>query len=133
MPPASRLPPPASFRRPASRAARRGPGEISAIAYTIFYSGTGFGIALLIYASFFLSAPPPQLAGIPETPKVLATIRLNQSDGKGRCRQIVFDNASGRFSDGGFGRCPDLIPQDMLVQTVRARSILAQSFNRAFR
>jgi hypothetical protein len=117
--------------RPAGRRARKGP---SAGTYLLFYCGLSLGAGLLVYAVLFLSgpppAPPPRAA---ETAVLLARIQLNQSDGKGQCRQVVFDNASGNFEEAGMSRCQHLIPDDLLVDTVQTRANLSSAFIRAFR
>lgn len=118
-------------RRPIKRPARR--TDRTASAYTLFYSATGIAIALLIYAGFVFSRSPPELAGSPEKPKPVAMIRLNQTDGKGRCRQVAFDNVSGRFEEAGTGPCPNLIPEELLVETIRSRSLMTDAFTRAFK
>lgn len=133
MPSSTRRRLPAADRPPPRQAVRRSRIDATAGACALFYSGTGLGIALLIYAGFFLSGPAPRAASSPQAQKVMANIRFNQGDGKGKCRQVTFDNASGRFAEGGTGPCPDLIPQELLIDTVRPRAILAESFNRAFK
>jgi hypothetical protein len=119
------------MRRPIKRPARR--RDKTAPVYTLFYSAAGIAIALLIYASFVFSRSPPELAGSTEKPRPVAMIRLNQTDGKGRCRQVAFDNISGRFEEARAGPCPNLIPEELLVETIRSRSLMTDAFTRAFK
>lgn len=122
------------MKRPTHKpAAGRRRGNATAWSYTLFYSASGIILALVAYASFILAKPPPQVADAPAKPKLMALIRLGQGDGKGRCRQMAFDNASGRFEEAGSGPCPNLIPAELLVDTIRSRAALADSFTRAFK
>ena len=118
-------------RRPVKRPARR--TDTTRSAYTLFYSAAGITIGLLMYAGFVFSRSPPELAGLPEKPRPTAMIRLNQTDDKGRCRQVTFDNVSGRFEEAGTGPCPNLIPEELLVETIRSRSHMTDAFTRAFK
>jgi len=103
-------------------------------AYALFSCGIVVGIGLLVYAGIFLSGPPPRpLLQAADNPMRVARIQLNQSDGKGRCRQVVFDNATGQFEEAGMSRCRNLIPEEMVVDTVRSRMGHTDAFVRAFR
>ncbi len=120
-------------RRASNRPARRGRNrnKASAGAYALFYCAVVFGVALLTYAGLFLSGPAAQKR-LNDNEMRTATIQLDQSDGKGQCRQVIFDNASGRFEEIGMGPCRNLIPDELLVQTVRSRTVQMQGFARAF-
>jgi hypothetical protein len=117
----------------AIRRAKYRPSRASTAAYALFYCGVTFGVGLLAYAGVFLSGPPTRAIEAPESPQRLARIQFNQSNGKGQCRQITFDNNSGRFEDAAAGPCQHLIPDDLLVETVRARGAQTNAFIRAFR
>jgi len=119
---------------PAVRRAKHRPNRASAAAYTLFYCGVTFGVGLLAYAGVFLSGPPTRaIEAPPENPQRIARIQFSQSDGRGLCRQMAFDNNSGRFEDAAAGPCQHLIPEELLVETVRARGIQTDAFIRAFR
>jgi hypothetical protein len=120
--------------RPTPRAVSR-PRRASRAAYALFYSGVTFGVGLLAYAGVFLSGPPAVQQGLAplETPQRIARIQLSRSDGRGHCRQMMFDNNTGRFEEAVAGPCQGLIPDELLVDTVRARGIQTDAFIRAFR
>jgi hypothetical protein len=101
--------------------------------YVVFFCGVALGVGLLAYAGIFLSGPPASVLRRPENTPRIARIQLNQSDSQGQCRQVVFDNASGRFEEAGMGRCQHLIPDELLIDTVQRRAGHASAFSRAFR
>jgi hypothetical protein len=131
----SDLPPPMRLKpRPLRRASSHIRTSASRGAYTLFYCGVALGVALLCYAGVFLSGPPLPTAQAADNPmRVIATIQLDQSGGKGQCRQVVFDNATGRFEEAGLSRCRNLIPEELLVDTVRSRAGHTDAFVRAFK
>jgi hypothetical protein len=102
-------------------------------AYAIFYCGMTFGVGLLAYAGVFLAAPPVTAIGQADNGTRIARIQLDQSDGKGQCRQVTFDNLSGRFEEAGMGRCRHLIPEELLIDSLQARAGQTDAFIRAFR
>jgi hypothetical protein len=70
-----------------------------------------------------LFTSPPELAGFDEETETRRDDPIeSETDGKGRCRQVAFDNVSGRFEEAGTGPCPNLIPEELLVETIRSRS-----------
>jgi hypothetical protein len=120
--------------RPLPRATSRARHGASKGAYALFYCGVVVGVGLLVYAGIFLAGPSARpLQAAAESPMRVAKIQLNQSDGKGQCRQVVFDNASGRFEEAGMSRCRNLIPEELLVDTVRTRAGHTDAFVRAFK
>jgi hypothetical protein len=120
--------------RSIAQAARRRRGDTSVGAYAVFYGGIAIGVGLLTYAGFFLSTPPSRISQhyADSTPRV-ATIQLAHGDGKGQCRQVIFDNATGNFEDIGLSRCRNLIPDELLVDTVQSRAAHTTAFSRAFK
>jgi len=116
------------------RAKPRARDSASRGALTLFYCGVTVVIGLLAYAGIFLTGPAARpLQATAENPMRLAKIQLSQSDGKGQCRQVVFDNASGAFEEAGMSRCRNLIPEELLVDTVRTRAGHTDAFVRAFK
>lgn len=89
--------------------------------YLLFCGAIVCTVALLTASGLFLpqravqSNEPPAAVTIP-----VATIQL-YSDRRGLCRHVLFHNDSGRFDEGGFAPCRGLIPDELLVDTVRAR------------
>jgi hypothetical protein len=114
--------------RPPKRArrARRG-------VYTLNRGGSLFfcgcficALALLIVAS--VTAPAPR--ALPRAPAELpvATIEL-LPDRNGLCRHLRFHNDSGRFEEGGSGRCGGPAPDDkLLVIRGKRDAAIAQAF-----
>ena len=88
-------------------------------AYVFFCASIVFTVGLLTAATFIL--PPRALpnAALPTATFPVATIQLTPNR-DGQCRSLLFHNASGRFEDGGTGKCHGLIPDELLVDTVRA-------------
>ena len=118
---------------PDSPAVRRNRSQASNGAYTLFYCGVALGVGLLIYAGLFL-ATPPAARQVQQSERAVrhAAIQLAEGDGKGQCRQVVFDNATGRFEEAGMSRCRHLIPDELLVDTVQSRAGKASAFRGAF-
>jgi hypothetical protein len=120
--------------RPLPRAKSRAHQRASRGAYALFYCGVALGVALLGYAGIFLTGPSARpLPAVAENPMRIAKIQLSQSDGKGQCRQVVFDNASGNFEEAGMSRCRNLIPEELVIDTVRSRAGHTDAFIRAFK
>jgi hypothetical protein len=61
-----------------------------------------------------------------------ATIQL-LPDRKGLCQTLLFHNDTGHFEGSGKDQCRDLIPENMLVWTQRARSARIEALSRAFK
>jgi hypothetical protein len=119
---------------PLPRAKSRAHQRASKGAYALFYCGVAVGVGLLGYAGVFLTGPSARpLPGVAENPMRVAKIQLSQSDGKGQCRQVVFDNASGNFEEAGMSRCRNLIPEELVIDTVRSRAGHTDVFIRAFK
>src|SRR5262245_57144866 len=90
-------------------------------AYLFFCGAVVFTVALLTISGFFL--PPRAVQSLEHPvgdPIPVAKIQLNR-DERGLCRQLTFHNDSGRFDEGGFAPCRGLIPEELLVDTVRGQ------------
>jgi hypothetical protein len=100
--------------------ASRGNYVASRGAYLFFCVAVIFAVALLTFTSFVLpprALPTVELHGR-EIP--VAAIQLSP-DRNGQCRHLLFHNDTGRFEDGGSGACRGLIPEHLLIETVRGR------------
>jgi hypothetical protein len=89
-------------------------------AYLFFCAAVIFAVALLTITSFVL---PPRVLPMVELDGrqiPVAAIQLS-ADRNGLCRQVLFHNDTGRFEDAGSGPCRGLIPEHLLVETVRGR------------
>jgi hypothetical protein len=89
-------------------------------AYLLLWFGIALAVVMLTFSSFVL---PPRM--VPTEAKAayvvpVASIQL-LPDANGLCRQFMFHNDSGRLDEGGITECRDLIPDRMLVETVRSR------------
>jgi hypothetical protein len=109
-------------RPPKARARHGSRGNYAASrgAYLFFCVAVAFAVALLTFTSFVLPPrvlPAAELRGA-EIP--VAAIQLSP-DRKGLCRHLLFHNDTGRFEDGGTGKCQGLIPAHLLIETVRGR------------
>ncbi len=111
--------------RPTKRARRARRGVYTRIRGAhVFFSGC---LVALIVASF--TAPPP--LALPPAPAETPVAMIEfMPDRNGLCRRLRFHNDSGRYEDGGSGRCGGLIPDDKLLTTVRAKrnAAIAQAF-----
>jgi hypothetical protein len=90
-------------------------------AYLFFCGAVVFTAGLLTLSGFVLperALPATEAASGEATP--IAKIQLDRNE-KGLCRQLMFHNDSGRFDEGGFGPCHGLIPDELLVETVRVK------------
>jgi hypothetical protein len=118
-------------RQPIEPAVRGSRGYLaSRRAYVFFCASIVFTVALLTITTFIL--PPRALpsAALPTAAFPVATIQLIPNR-DGQCRSLLFHNASGRFEDGGIGKCHGLIPDELLVDTVRANR--ADAMGRVFK
>jgi hypothetical protein len=99
-------------------------------AYVFFCASIVFTVVLLTVATFIL--PPRALpnAALSTAAFPVATIQLVPNR-DGLCRSLLFHNTSGRFEDGGTGKCHGLIPDELLVDTVRANR--ADAIGRVFK
>jgi hypothetical protein len=97
------------------------------VTFLSFWGGIVFAGAILGVRGFGLPPAEVQTAP-PQAPQVpVARIQLIP-DSNDLCRALIFHNDSGRYQDGGTGKCT--IPRDMLVWTVHSR---AEAFAQAFR
>jgi hypothetical protein len=103
-----------------SRYANRAQFVATKGAYLFFCGAVVFTVALLTVSGFFLPTKAVQSVEHAVVPIPVAKIQLNQNE-KGLCRQLTFHNDSGRFDEGGFGPCRGLIPEELLVDTVRGQ------------
>jgi hypothetical protein len=115
--------------RPTKRArhARRGVHARNRGAHVFFSGCVIAALGFLIVASF--TAPPRR--GLPPAPAEIPVAMIQfMPDRNGLCRRLLFHNDSGRYEDGGSGRCGGLIPDDKLLTTVRAKrdTAIAQAF-----
>ena len=131
MPPNARFQPTPLPRRTTAARARRSSGA-TGVAYTLFYSATGIGIALLIFAGFTTWSSPIPVANLPAK-EHQATIRLNQSAGKGQCRQVSFNNTTGQFAEAGAGPCPNDLPDELQLQNADRARARTEAISKSFR
>ena len=89
------------------------------LAYVFFCGSIVFTVALLTIATFILPPRALPMAELPSAGTPLATIQLLPNR-DGQCRNVLFHNQSGRFEDGGTAKCRGLIPDELLVDSVRA-------------
>ncbi len=89
---------------------------------------TALGVGALIVVGLSLVPWPPEAAALPDAETPVAFIQLSP-DRDGVCRSLVFHNTSGRFEEGGTGRCRGLIPDEMLIEsTARRNDALSKVF-----
>ena len=103
-----------------ARHGSRGNYAASRGAYVFFCVAVAFAVTLLTFVSLVLpprALPTVALRGA-EIP--VAAIQLSP-DRQGLCRHLLFHNDTGRFEDSGTGKCQGLIPEHMLIETVRGR------------
>jgi len=103
------------------------------IAYVLFCGAMLVGLAGLTATGFLLPPPAAIVVEPPREGPAEANIQLYSDRGQEVCRNLVFDNASGRVSEGGFARCRGLIPDDMIVETVVVRGRRIDAIARAFK
>ncbi len=115
--------------RPTKRArhARRGVYALNRGANVFFCGCVIFALGVLIVASF--TAPPRR--GLAPAPREIPVAMIQfMPDRNGLCRHLFFHNDSGRFEEGGSGKCGGLIPDDQFLTTIRGKrnSAIAQAF-----
>jgi hypothetical protein len=109
-----------------ARYATRGHYVATGGAYLFFCGCVAFTVALLTFSGFVLPQRAMPSIGHEQTnaqtvaPILVATIQLIR-DRQGLCRNLLFHNDTGRVDEGGFAPCRGLIPDEMLVETTRAR------------
>lgn len=122
--------PPKSFPTRSNGARTRRRSTI--MSYVLFYSIVGLGTALLIFTGVASWSPKPVVVDLPATQHV-ATIRLNQGAGNGRCRLVNFDNATGHFAEAGAAPCPNDIPETLLVPSADRARARTEAISKSFR
>jgi hypothetical protein len=99
-------------------------------AYVLFCASIVFTVGLLTFATFIL---PPRALPTPALPGVampVANIQLVPNR-DGQCRHLMFHNDNGRFEEGETGQCHGLIPDSLLVDSIRATR--ADAIGRVFK
>jgi hypothetical protein len=120
-------------RLPRSRSARASTQGASVGAFLFFACAVVFTIVLLAVTSKFTplalqAVVPPGAENIP-----VAMIQL-PPDASGRCRTLLFHNDKRSVEEGGIGQCHGLIPEDMLVWTLRNKGAMRnEAVSRAFK
>src|SRR5688572_26014488 len=102
-------------RHPIIRAVHASRGYVaSSRAYVFFCASIVFTVALLTFASFLL---PPRALPTAELKAAALPVAMIQfvPDRTGQCRHVVFHNDTGRFEEGGTGKCHSLIADELLV------------------
>jgi len=99
-------------------------------AYVFFCASIVFTVALLTIATFILPPRALPITGTGAAAFPVATIQLIPNR-DGLCRNLLFYNDNGRFEEGGTGKCRGLIPDELLVDTVRANR--ADAIGRVFK
>jgi hypothetical protein len=89
---------------------------------SIVLTGAMLGVRGLASSPIDLQTAQPKAVEIP-----VARIQFIP-DRNNLCRALLFHNDSGRYQDGGTGKC--IFPENMLVWTVRSR---AEAFSEAFK
>ena len=103
------------------RVTGRGGYAASGGAYLFFCVAVVLTVAMLTFASLVLGPRDVEPVVLQQPGYRVATIQFTP-DGKGLCRRLKFYNESGRFEDDGSGPCRNLIPDQMLVETVSRRA-----------
>jgi hypothetical protein len=118
-------------REPLAPTVRVGRGYLAPRrAYVFFCGSIVFTVALLTIATFVLPPRALPTTGMPTIAIPVATIQLIPNR-DGQCRNLLFHNENGRFEEGGTGKCRGLIPDELLVDTVRSNR--ADAIGRVFR
>ena len=115
-------------RQPIEPAVRR--SLASRRAYAFFCASIVFTVALLTITTFILPPRALPTVALPAAAFPVATIQLIPNR-DGQCRSLLFHNNTGRFEEGGIGKCHGLIPDELLVDTVRANR--ADAMGRVFK
>jgi hypothetical protein len=119
-------------RRPNARvkAAKRVKRESAGGAYIFFCGSIVVTVAALTITSFLLPPRKLQSTDLQKLRIPVAKIELNP-DRKGECRHILFHNDSGRFEEGGTGRCSGLNTSDEDGQVAAERR--SEALKKAFK